>query len=607
MGEQLGEEEWVIKTSGAQIISQTNTIGLTSSEFVFTFNAHRHTVYYLARLFIPMLIILMVSWATFQLKDYLKRGMQFSDANLSFINYPEAKASPLDRYGHSYFRNSPAVSSDLVLLLRDDLDPGPPADLSSTLAWSSGAFLRTIRTERLTMTRVPPMTSVFLPPQRVAAILALLLLLSPTLAVAAQKKVTAGQLVEGAERAVAVLIRSARQSRDPALSSTSERAKPFWNAIRRLNTGVDQMATGLRAKKKTFFYGLGDAVSAGHAAAVGLAQSGAWDGAVSKDLSRVQTILGVLERSFGKTAVRKKQGGELTAAERRQLAEVRRKQEELHKKLNGVQGKVAGNRAAINGISRIREYSDSIYYSRNTVADFVAALITVQIVDGLLWGWHWWWAPHGVWVEHYSLDVYGVYHDTIDVIDYDWGYAQALVDVELEGYALDEAVTGPELEANEAYLGEVEDTIVQTGLDEIGQEAIVDGTDEGVIETLPEIPEIDTPIDGGPAETLPAEPVDEKLEGLDAEQVPAVEDLDLDYRNDIEPPVATQPIDEPMDTGVPDYDAYVDSPGAGGFEGGGFDQGGFDDASVPDMDSGFDMDMGGGEMDMDMGGGDFDF
>ena len=31
-----------------------------------------------------------------------------------------------DRYGHSYFRDAPSVSSDLVLMLRDDLDPGPP-------------------------------------------------------------------------------------------------------------------------------------------------------------------------------------------------------------------------------------------------------------------------------------------------------------------------------------------------------------------------------------------------------------------------------------------------------------------------------------------------
>jgi hypothetical protein len=31
-----------------------------------------------------------------------------------------------DRYGHSYFRDAPSVASDVVLTLRDDLDPGVP-------------------------------------------------------------------------------------------------------------------------------------------------------------------------------------------------------------------------------------------------------------------------------------------------------------------------------------------------------------------------------------------------------------------------------------------------------------------------------------------------
>lgn len=32
----------------------------------------------------------------------------------------------LDPHGHSYYRSEPTVSSDLVLMLRDDFDPGPP-------------------------------------------------------------------------------------------------------------------------------------------------------------------------------------------------------------------------------------------------------------------------------------------------------------------------------------------------------------------------------------------------------------------------------------------------------------------------------------------------
>jgi hypothetical protein len=121
MGEKLGEEEWVIKTSGAQIISQTNTIGLTSSEFVFTFNAHRHTVYYLARLFIPMLIILMVSWATFQLKDYVKRVDVGITNLLLFIAFNFTVSSDLPRLGYATamdaFMTGAFITTGLVVLV----------------------------------------------------------------------------------------------------------------------------------------------------------------------------------------------------------------------------------------------------------------------------------------------------------------------------------------------------------------------------------------------------------------------------------------------------------------------------------------------------------
>jgi esterase/lipase superfamily enzyme len=62
---------------------------------------------------------------TQETKEILKRG----NANLSFIIFQPAvdkSDSGADGFGHSYFRNAPTVSSDLVLMLRDDLDPGPP-------------------------------------------------------------------------------------------------------------------------------------------------------------------------------------------------------------------------------------------------------------------------------------------------------------------------------------------------------------------------------------------------------------------------------------------------------------------------------------------------
>jgi esterase/lipase superfamily enzyme len=58
-------------------------------------------------------------------KAILRRG----NANIAFVNFQSAidkSDSGADGFGHSYFRNAPTVSSDLVLMLRDDLDPGPP-------------------------------------------------------------------------------------------------------------------------------------------------------------------------------------------------------------------------------------------------------------------------------------------------------------------------------------------------------------------------------------------------------------------------------------------------------------------------------------------------
>jgi len=60
-----------------------------------------------------------------ELSDSLRAVMEYSESNLAIVNFP-ATSYEGDRYGHSYFRDAPSVSSDLVLMLRDDLDPGPP-------------------------------------------------------------------------------------------------------------------------------------------------------------------------------------------------------------------------------------------------------------------------------------------------------------------------------------------------------------------------------------------------------------------------------------------------------------------------------------------------
>ena len=63
------------------------------------------------------------------MKGIMEYGRQHDPANFAIVNFAgasDAGHSERDRYGHSYFRDAPTVSSDLVLMLRDDLDPGSP-------------------------------------------------------------------------------------------------------------------------------------------------------------------------------------------------------------------------------------------------------------------------------------------------------------------------------------------------------------------------------------------------------------------------------------------------------------------------------------------------
>jgi esterase/lipase superfamily enzyme len=63
-----------------------------------------------------------------QLSGATLAQVDYSTANVAFVNF-KAAADALftgENYGHSYFRDAPTVASDVVLMLRDDLDPGAP-------------------------------------------------------------------------------------------------------------------------------------------------------------------------------------------------------------------------------------------------------------------------------------------------------------------------------------------------------------------------------------------------------------------------------------------------------------------------------------------------
>jgi len=100
IGAQLGEEEWIIYDVTESITTTSSLTGLPSSEFVLSFSGHRHLLYYFMRIFLPMLIILLVSWFTFQLKDYVKRIDLGITTLLLFIAFNFTVSSDLPRLGY---------------------------------------------------------------------------------------------------------------------------------------------------------------------------------------------------------------------------------------------------------------------------------------------------------------------------------------------------------------------------------------------------------------------------------------------------------------------------------------------------------------------------
>jgi hypothetical protein len=76
-----GEDEFVLTDFDTQISSVTSSRRQPTSRFTFHFSAPRHLEYYVFRIFIPILLIISVSYITFFLKDYVRR-IEIATGNL---------------------------------------------------------------------------------------------------------------------------------------------------------------------------------------------------------------------------------------------------------------------------------------------------------------------------------------------------------------------------------------------------------------------------------------------------------------------------------------------------------------------------------------------
>ena len=121
LGGQLGEEEWKFDRSWTATDEVEGTTGKPTSRFTFGFDASRHLNYYFLRIFLPLIIIILVSWFTFFLNDYSKR-VDMAVANLLvFVAFNFTISNDLPRLGYLTFIDTimftTFVFAGLVVLL----------------------------------------------------------------------------------------------------------------------------------------------------------------------------------------------------------------------------------------------------------------------------------------------------------------------------------------------------------------------------------------------------------------------------------------------------------------------------------------------------------
>ena len=103
VGDQLGEEEWYITEWDTQISAERLSSINTVARYSFHFESQRHLSYYVIRFFVPLALILLVSWITLFLSNYMRRIEATSANLLLFIAWNFAVGSDLPRLGYLTF------------------------------------------------------------------------------------------------------------------------------------------------------------------------------------------------------------------------------------------------------------------------------------------------------------------------------------------------------------------------------------------------------------------------------------------------------------------------------------------------------------------------
>ena len=103
ISQEHGEDEFIITGFETFITAEQSSTNSNVSRFTFQYEAPRHLNYYILQVFVPILLIVAISWWTFFLKDYNKRIEVAAGNVLLFIAFSFSLAENYPRLGYMTF------------------------------------------------------------------------------------------------------------------------------------------------------------------------------------------------------------------------------------------------------------------------------------------------------------------------------------------------------------------------------------------------------------------------------------------------------------------------------------------------------------------------